>query len=101
LSLRPAQRYLLNLEEIGSYQVMFEVGADQAGQLLLTLNGEDLEYTVVGCATGASQILGMVLVETTVTDSVLTVRNPAALIITPLAGGTRPVSAHLMIVQIQ
>jgi len=36
---------------------------------------------------------------------VLTVRNPAgnaaALGITPLAGGTRPVSAHLVIVQIQ
>lgn len=94
-----------NLAEIGTYQVIFEVGADQAGQLLLTLNGEDLEYTVVGRATGVSQILGMALVETTVTDSVLTVRNPAgnpaALIITPLAGGTRPVSAHLMIVQIQ
>jgi len=36
---------------------------------------------------------------------ILTVRNPAgtaaALTITPLAGGTRPVSAHLVIIQIQ
>ena len=70
----------------------------------MTLNGEDLEYTVVGRATGASQIIGMAIVTTTVEDSILTVRNPAgnaaALTITPLAGGTRPVSAHLVITQI-
>ena len=77
---------------------------DEAGQLILTLNGEDLAYTVVGRAAGASQIVGMAIVTTTVTDSILTVRNPAgnaaALTVTPLAGGTRPVSAHLVITQI-
>ena len=30
-----------NLAEIGSYQVFFQVGVNEAGQLLLTLNGED------------------------------------------------------------
>lgn len=59
-------------------------------QLLLTLNGEDLEYTVVGRATGASQIIGMAVIETTAVNFVLTVRNPAgnaaALTITPVAG---------------
>ena len=94
-----------NLPEIGVYQVLFQVSVDEAGQLILTLNGEDLAYTVAGRATGTSQIIGMALVTTTVTDSILTVRNPAgtaaALTITPLAGGTRPVSAHLVIVQIQ
>ena len=77
---------------------------DEAGRLLLTLNGADLEYTVVGRATGVSQIVGMAIVTTTVINSVLTVRNPAgnaaALTITPLAGGTRPVSAHFVIMQI-
>lgn len=77
----------------------------EAGQLMLTLNGEDLMYTVSGRATGASQIIGMAIVTTTVINSILTVRNPegtaAALTITPLAGGTRPVSAHLVIVQLQ
>lgn len=67
--------------------------------------GEDLNYTVAGRATGASQIIGMAIVETTAVDSILTVRNPAgnaaALTITPLAGGTRPMSAHLVIIQIQ
>ena len=92
------------MAQIGTYQILFEVSVDEAGQLLLTLNGEDLAYTVVGRATGVSQIVGMALVTTTVIDSILTVRNPAgnaaALTIPPLAGGTRPVSAHLVITQI-
>ena len=94
-----------NLAEIGTYQVLFQVSVTEAGQLILTLNGEDLAYTVAGRATGTSQIVGMAIVETTVINSVLTVRNPegtaAALTITPLAGGTRPVSAHLVITQLQ
>ena len=94
-----------NLAQIGTYQVLFQVSVTEAGQLILTLNGEDLEYTVVGRATGASQIVGMALVTTTVINSVLTVRNPAgnaaALTITPVAGGPRSVSAHLVITQIQ
>ena len=93
------------LGPIGTYQVFFEVSVTEAGQLILTLNGADLPYTVVGRATGASQIVGMALVETTTENSVLTVRNPEgtaeALTITPLAGGVRSVSAHLVIVQIQ
>jgi len=94
-----------NLSQIGTYQILFQVGVSEASQLLLTLNGADLEYTVVGRATGTSQIVGMAIVETTSINSILTVRNPsgnaAALTITPLAGGTRPVSAHLVITQIQ
>ena len=93
-----------HLGPIGTYQVLFQVNVTQAGQLILTLNGQDLPYTVAGRATGASQIIGMAIVTTTTANSVLTVRNPAsnpaALIITPTAGGTRPVSAHLVITQI-
>ena len=93
-----------NLAEIGTYQVLFQVSVDEAGQLVLTLNDEELDYTVVGRATGTSQIVGMALVTTTEENSVLTVRNPednaTALTITPLAGGTMPVSAHLVITQI-
>ena len=93
------------LADIGTYQVLFQVSVTEAGQLILTLNGADLAYTVAGRATGASQIVGMAIVETTAVNSVLTVRNPEgtaeALTITPLAGGTRPVSAHLVITQLQ
>jgi hypothetical protein len=95
----------INLSAIGTYQVLFQVSVNEAGQLILTLNGADLSYTVVGRATGTSQIVGMALVQTTIVNSLLTVRNPAgnstALTITPLAGGTRPVSAQLVITRIQ
>ncbi len=97
-----------NLSVIGTYQVLFQVSVDEAGQLVLTLDSGagavQLPYTVVGRATGTSQIVGMALVETTVINSILTVRNPAsaatALTITPVAGGTEPVSTHLVIMQI-
>ena len=93
-----------NLANIGTYQVLFQVSVSEAGQLQLTLNNAPLAYTVVGRATGTSQIIGMAIVTTTSINSILTVRNPAgnstALTITPLAGGTEPVSAHLVITQI-
>jgi hypothetical protein len=94
-----------NLSAIGTYQIMFQVSVDEPGQLRLALNGNELAYTAVGRATGTSQIVGMSLVNTSATNSTLTVRNPAgnstALTITPLAGGTVPVSAHLVITQIR
>lgn len=94
-----------NLAAIGTYQVLFQVSVTEAGQLVLTLNGAEQAYTVVGRATGTSQIVGMALVQTSVINSILTVRNPSAnstaLTITPLAGGADPVSAHLIITRIQ
>ncbi len=94
-----------NLAVIGYYQVLFQVSVTEAGQLVVALNGAELAYTVVGRATGTSQIVGMCLVETSVINSILSIRNPTgnstALTITPLAGGTHPVSAHLMITQIE
>ena len=73
--------------------------------MVLTLNGAELAYTVVGRATGTDQIVEMAIVTTTSVNLVLTVRNPAdnavALTITPLAGGTEPVSSHLVITQLQ
>ena len=93
-----------NLAAIGTYQVLFQVSVTEAGQLILTLNGADLSYTVVGRATGTSQLVGIALVQTSVINSILTVRNPSgnstALTITPLAGGTRSVSAHLTITRL-
>ena len=60
---------------------------------------------VAGRTTGSSQIVGMAIAEASVINSILTVRNPegtaAALTIPPLAGGTRPVSVHLVITQSQ
>jgi hypothetical protein len=94
-----------SLGAVGTYQVMFQVSVDEPGQLELTLNGAGLAYTVVGRATGTSQIAEMALVQTTVAASMLTVRNPAgnstALTITPFAGGANSVSAHLVIMRLQ
>lgn len=93
------------LLEPGIYKVDFQASVSEAGQLVLTLNGAEIPYTVVGRTTGTSQIAGTALVETTVATSVLTVRNPAgnaaALTLTPAAGGTEPVSAHLVILRLQ
>jgi len=97
------------LPAIGTYQVNFQVSVTEPGQLVVGLDGStgatELAYTVVGRATGTCQIVGTCLASTTVVNSVLTIRNPAgnstALTITPIAGGTRPVSAHLVITQIK
>lgn len=102
-----------NLAEIGVYQILFQVSVSEAGQLVLALDSGagfiELPYTVVGRATGASQIIGMALVQTTVINSLLEVRNPTgnspALTITPQAGQAgelKPnVSAHLVITRLR
>lgn len=94
-----------NLAEIGVYRIAFNVPVTEAGQLILTLDGTDLAYTVGGRATGTSQITGESLIQTMTVNSILTVRNPAgnsnALTITPLAGGNQPVSASLIVEQLQ
>ena len=93
------------LEDIGVYQATFNPSVDEAGQLVLTLNDAEIPYTVTGRATGTSQIVGNALIQTAVANSVLTLRNPegtaTALTLTPSAGGTEPVSAHLIITRLQ
>ena len=91
------------LSAIATYNVSFVVSVTEAGQLGLSLNGALLPYTVNGRATGTSQIVGQALVTTTALNEILRVENPAgestALTVTPLAGGTDPVSATLVIQQ--
>ena len=93
-----------NLADAGTYLVQFVITAAEAGQLILTLNDTDLPYTVVGRDATNTQIIGTALVTTTEANSVLTVRNPEGtvppLTLTPNAGGSRPVSAHLVILQL-
>ncbi|WP_364140694.1 hypothetical protein [Paenibacillus sp. LPE1-1-1.1] len=98
-----------NLAEIGVYQVLFQVSVSEAGQLILALGATELAYTRVGRAVGATQIVGMALVQTTAINQILSVRNPTgntpALTITPSAGqadggAAAAVSAHLVITQI-
>lgn len=93
-----------SLSEAGVYMIFFHVGISEAGQLELTVNGEAIASSVVGRATGTSQIVGINIIQTSTENATLTVRNPAenttALTITPLAGGTNSVSAHLSILKL-
>lgn len=93
------------LPTIGTYLVQFQASVSEPGQLMLRLNGAIIPNSVVGRATGTSQIVGVSLVTTTIANSVLEVINPPgnspALTITPSAGGTHAVSAHLVIIRIQ
>jgi hypothetical protein len=92
------------LAAAGIYLVTFQVSVTEAGQLALAQNGVELAQSVVGRATGTSQIFGTSIVTAAAGDS-LQVNNPAgesiALSITPLAGGTDPVSAHLTILRVR
>ncbi|MDB4970769.1 MAG: hypothetical protein JWN44_6458 [Myxococcales bacterium] len=92
------------LPAIGVYEVSWQVSVTEAGQLVLALNGVELTETVVGRATGTSQLVGHALITTTTASSTVAVRNPAgestALTITPLAGGTSSVTAGLVIKRI-
>jgi hypothetical protein len=92
-----------NLSTPGLYLVMFQVSVTEAGQLVLAANGTELPSSVAGRATGASQIVGMSFVTVAANDTVLQVRNPTGnttLTITPSAGGTHPVSAHVTILRL-
>ena len=88
----------------GSGQTNYVTIPIKMSDLYLTLNNLTQAYTVVGRATGTSQIVGMCLVQTLTINNILTIRNPAgnstALTITPLAGGASSVSAHLVITRI-
>jgi hypothetical protein len=93
-----------SLVSIGTYQILFQVSVNEAGQLVISLNNLEQTYTTVGRATGTSQLVGMCLIQTTIANSILTIRNPSgnssALTVTPLAGGASSVSAHLVITRI-
>jgi hypothetical protein len=92
------------LAAVGTYRVSFGVSVGESGQLELRLNGTVVPYTVVGRATGTTQIVGESLVTTTAPNTVLEVVNPTgnsnALTITQKAGGAQPVSASLVVQQL-
>jgi hypothetical protein len=101
------------LTNIGTYEVNWQVSTNEPGQLALAYgttasislpNFPPDQTTVVGRATGTTQIVGMSLITTIALNTQLQVINyasPAALTITPFAGGSQPVTAHLIIKQIR
>ncbi len=91
-----------NLQTIGIYQVFFQASITESGQLSILLNG--IPTLIVGRATGTCQIVAMSLIQTILPNSVISIVNPVtettALTLTPFAGGTSQVSAHLVITRI-
>jgi hypothetical protein len=93
------------LPDAGTYSVSFSVSVNEPGQLVVALDSGgvtvELPYTVYGRATGTSQIAGDTLITTATPNSTIELRNPAgntpALTITPLAGGTQPAVASIVI----
>lgn len=94
-----------NIPAVGIYLVHWQVSIAEAGQLILQLNNTDIASTVVGRATGTSQIVGHTMITTTLPNSILKVVNPSgnpvALTVNPTAGGTRAVTANLVITRMQ
>ena len=92
------------LTEVGTYLVSFTLPLTQSGQVVLALNGTELPYTIVGNGGDNTQLTGMALVTTTQATDLLSLQNPSAattsLTLTPSAGGTQPVSAHLLVLRI-
>jgi hypothetical protein len=90
------------LTATGIYLLTFQTSVTEAAQLALAQNGNELAQTVVGRATGTSQIVGTSMVSATAGDT-LQVINPSSnsITITPLAGGSNAVSAHLTILRLQ
>jgi hypothetical protein len=90
------------LATAGIYLFTFQMSVTEAAQLALAQNGTTLAQSVVGRATGTSQLVGTSMVTAAAGDS-LQVINPSSnpITITPAAGGTNPVSAHLTILRLQ
>jgi hypothetical protein len=92
---------MFELSSVGTYDVSFQVPITESGQLEIALNGVTQGDTVVGRATGVTQIVENTLVQVTNVNSELEVINPSgestALTVSPDAGGTLPSSASLII----
>jgi hypothetical protein len=96
------------LPRAGTYSMDFSVSVTEPGQLVVALDSGagmvELPYAVYGRATGTSQIAGDALITATAASSTVELRNPAgntpALTITPLAGGTHPAAASIVIQQL-
>ncbi len=89
------------LPTTAAYLVMFQVSVNEAAQLELALNGVGVPSTVVGRVTGTNQIVGLALVVATAGDTLSVINHgTTGITVTPLAGGTNPASAHLVIFEL-
>jgi hypothetical protein len=90
------------LSTTGIYLLTFQTSVTEPAQLALAQNGTELAQTVVGRATGTTQVFGTSMVSATAGDT-LQVINPGtnSITLTQFAGGANAVSAHLTILRLQ
>ncbi len=101
------------LAAAGTYEVSWQASVTEAAQVVLWVDAgtvagagaapAKISRTVVGRATGTNQISGRTYIRTTAINTAISVRNGAsagALTMTPVAGGTDPVSANITIRQL-
>ena len=91
------------LGAVGTYLVLFAVSVSGAGQLILSLDGEELPHTAVGHGAGAAQLGGSALVTVCRPGALLRLQNPrgnAPLTLAPHAGGARATPPHLVILRL-
>ncbi len=97
------------LPTAGYYLITWQVSITEPCQLVLSLNSGagfvEIANSVVGRATGTSQVSGSRIVRTLSTNNIIALHNPTtastALTITPIAGGSSNVSASFIITQIK
>ena len=113
-SITALSQYSFQLGPAGIYEVSWQVSVTEAGQVVVCADNSLLVgalvaaphkilRTVVGRATGTSQLIGRTLVQSSAPSATLSIRNGAsasALTITPIAGGTDSTSANLVIRQV-
>jgi hypothetical protein len=94
---------LFTIAATGTYQIAWQASVAEPGQLMVKRNATEVAATVVGRATGTTQIVGNTTLSLSAGD-VISIVNPsgnaAALTLTPTAGGTHAVSATLSILKI-
>lgn len=105
-SIKRIDRKSFNLLNVGTYQVFFQVNVSEPCQVILTLNDEELEYTLLDNPSYSSRIIGMFLIKTNKENSTLTVRNYSCnntnLTVTKTTSeDKKSISAHLIILQLQ
>lgn len=91
----------------GAYQITWQASIAEAGQLVVAVDPgpgfAEVPETVVGRATGTSQIVGDTILDLAEGDLVQIwnpTGNAAALTLTPIAGGTHAVSATLSFIRL-
>lgn len=96
----------MNLSDIGTYEVTFNVHTTEPGQLQLELNGTALDYTTaanMNPTAGGHPIGGTFLVTTAAINAKLAVINPAgnstALTITPADGANTHANTQSIVIK--